>query len=209
VALMAKVRSHCSLLSSVMRPICSTPATQARRRTGPSLAWPSARARSTAWASLTSTVWQDRRSLRPASPRRARPSASRSRAITRAPRSSSSRVTAAPMPLAAPVTAMHSASNSSVDVLMSWRSPSGFQTVLDLGAGQPDAAALGDVAHGHLVLLQREVRHAVYGQEGLDVLHEGFQGRAHAAYVCVYAGDDELVAAQLGQLLAQVGALEG
>ena len=56
-----------------------------------------------------------------------------------------------------------------------------LQAVLDFGAGQADAAALRDVADGHMVFFQREVGNAVNGQEGLYVLHEGFQGSGHAA----------------------------
>src|SRR5690606_25407612 len=62
---------------------------------------------------------------------------------------------------------------------------------------------------GHVVFFQREVGNAVNGQEGLYVLHEGFQGSGHAADVGVNAGDDQLVSAQIAQLLTQIGALEG
>ncbi len=56
------------------------------------------------------------------------------------------------------------------------------------------------------MFLFREVRHGIPHHEGLDVLHEGFHGRDHAADVCIDADNDQLVALRgLGQLEAVVG----
>jgi hypothetical protein len=77
-----------------------------------------------------------------------------------------------------------------------------------VGGGDGDATPLRDVLDGLVVVPAGEVGNAVGHQERPDVTHKGFHRGGLAADVRVHAGDQELVAAALGELLGEAAALE-